>query len=123
MENASQYKQWIARLNVLSVQSETLTSADSNMDKAACNEWYTKALESTGQFSCFRDKIAKALSAAEELHSDGDDDWPTANASPLRHEADKPKAGAEIRPLDNAGREEDKPLDNAPAPPSVAIGE
>ena len=90
---ALQYKQWIERLRVLAVQSETMTSADSNMDKDALKEWCTNASESTEEFSLFRDRIAKALRAVEELHSHGEDE-PTAVATPLGDEADAPTVAA-----------------------------
>ena len=91
-EKRVEYKEWIAKLQVLEAQSETMTSADSDMSQEECRAWCLKALESTGKFSVFRDKISKALMAAEDLHSDGE-----SAAEPVA--AAEPAAAAEPRPV------------------------
>ena len=92
-EKRIQYKEWIARLQILAAQGETLTSADSDMGKEECKEWCTNALEINGKFGAFRDKISKALSAAEDLHSDGEANMPTAVAEPPSEIAAKADGG------------------------------
>ena len=91
-EKRVEYKEWIAQLQVLEAQSETMTSADSNMSQEECRAWCLKALESTGKFSVFRDEISKALIAAEDLHSDGE-----SAAEPVA--AAEPAAAAEPKPV------------------------